>query len=90
MREDNKSYSYLDAGFNRFFSRKISGGSQVQTLSGVSAGKMASLNFDQMHVSGALGDTLKIGNIFLDGANGRIDIQDDNSNVIARFGQEAS
>lgn len=86
MREDR--YSYLDAGFNRFFHRKISGGSQVQTLSGVSAGHQQNLNFDQMQVSGSLGSTLRVGNVYIDGINGRVDIQDGvTGDVIGRFGQ---
>lgn len=86
---DDKKYSYLDAGFNRFFHRKISGGSEFKTLSSMNGSQVSSLNFDQLQVSGSLGNTLQVGNIFVDGINGRIDIQDAvTGQVMGRFGQE--
>lgn len=85
-----KQYSYIEAGFNGFFSRSIGGNAQAKTLSSLSYGRTSGLNFDQTQVSGSLGDVIPVGLVKIDGREGRIDIQDESGNVIARFGREDS
>lgn len=69
-----REYSYLDSGFDGFLSRSIDDVSQVNLDSqGPSSNAM---RFDQAQVSGALGDTLRIGKINLNGAAGNITAND--------------
>lgn len=74
---DSKSYSYADAGFDQYLSRSIDG-PQTTALQ---------VNFDQNQISGSLGDTLRVGNIFVDGKNGAIVIYDDQGVPVAIFGE---
>lgn len=85
----NQTSSYIDSGFNKFFSRSINASGSTNTLQEVSntAGNLG-LNFDQRTVSGSLGDKIQIGKILLDGSNARIDIQGvDNQDVVIRLGE---
>lgn len=87
MRDDrNKRYTYKDAGFNRFFRRSIGSSSDTVNLKSIPGGAGRQLNFDDMQVSGSLGDTLRIGRIPLDGKLGRISILDERDNEVLRLG----
>lgn len=72
-------YSYTEAGFDEYLSRSIDG---PQT-----AAPALQVNFDANQISGSLGDTLRIGSIYLDGKNGSIVIYDDQGVPVAIFGE---
>jgi hypothetical protein len=44
------------------------------------------MRYDSAQISGMLGDTLRIGNIGLDGTKGRISVFDENNNEVVRIG----
>lgn len=81
------SWDYIAAGFDKFLSRgdtpNLSGSLDTQDTSNNATA------FDRTQVSGALGDTLRLGNILLDGTNGRI-IMNDGSNDVLLIGQDVS
>ena len=78
--------SYKSAGFNGFLDRSIA----LNVQSNVKFDKLGdinasnSFNFDQMQVSGSLGDKMQIGgnNVVIDGKNRRIVVSDGNTNRI--------
>ena len=74
MRDDRDRYTYEDAGFNGFFRRTIASDPTDVRLGSLSRRGLTMLNFDNVQTSGSLGDSLTIGNITLDGRNGRIDL----------------
>lgn len=84
--QSNDIYTYANAGFDGFLSRSIdaSNSPNLGVLPPINTGQQ--LNYDQMQVTGALGDHLQIGNITLDGGNGRISIFDNEGNEIVRLG----
>jgi hypothetical protein len=88
--DKNKPYTYAEAGFNGFLRRSISSKANTGTLRELARGTSmpSALNFDNMQVSGSLGDTITVGNITIDGAtgNGRIDGHDENDNTVWRLG----
>lgn len=77
---------YTDSGFDKFLSRggtpSLQGPLDVETTTTNNA-----VPFDRTQISGSLGDTLKIGNIFIDGSTGRISIYDDSGNEVVRLGE---
>ena len=82
------AYSYRDAGFNRFFRRTINSNPGAVNLSSASVGGgQNQLNFDNVQVSGSLGDTLTVGKITLDGKAGRQSVFDDLQNEVLRLGE---
>lgn len=82
-----KDYTYREAGFNRFFHRSLSSNAQATSLRSASvAPSNNQLNFDNMQVSGSLGDTLKIGLITLDGKIGRQSVHDKMNSEVLRLG----
>lgn len=73
--------SYLDSGFNSFMERKIGTSTRATTeMTSLNQYVGATLDFDQMGVSGSLGDKIQIGgnNIIIDGSNRRIILNDGN------------
>lgn len=67
-------YDYEAAGFDGFLSRSIDSVSQINLDSpGPTSTAQA---YDRTQVTGSLGDTLQIGNIFLDGASEAIELLD--------------
>lgn len=88
--QSNEIYDYTAAGFDGFLNRSIdSGFSQnaqhtLSFLPSINTGQQ--LNYDQMQVTGALGDHLRIGNVDIDGGSGRISIFDNEGNEIVRLG----
>jgi len=65
-----KPYDYSDSGFDGFLSRSIDELSQVNLDS--AGPKSTAIRFDASQVSGAVGDTFRVGKIFINGADGNI------------------
>lgn len=84
---DNKRYTYQDAGFNRFFKRSIGSSPDTVNLQSVS-GPNRQLNFDDVQVSGSIGDVLRLGKINLDGKKGNLSFYDDRDEAVATMGFE--
>lgn len=84
-------YTYLEAGFNRFFSRAINSNADSATLQQVSntAGSRT-INFDLYQASGNLGDKIQVGGITIDGTNRRIVIIDEGNNEVGWIGNISS
>jgi hypothetical protein len=77
-------YTYEQAGFDGFLSRSIDNLSQVNLDS--AGPQSTAIRYDSAQVSGLLGNTIRIGSIYLDGVKGRISIYDGNNEVI-RLGE---
>lgn len=65
-------YTYQNAGFNGFLRRTIASDPNMMTLNQMKRSTVGnnSINFDQMQVSGNLGDTVEVGKLLLNGASG--------------------
>lgn len=74
------SYDYTDSGFDSFLSRSVDDVPQVNLDS--QGPQTTQIRYDSAQVSGALGNTLKIGSIHLDGIKGRISIYDGEDEVV--------
>lgn len=79
-------YTYTNAGFNRFLRRTIASDPNSATLTQMKRSTVGAnnLNFDQMQVSGNMGDVFEVGSMLFDGSTGtgRIDGRDrDNGNA---------
>lgn len=87
MYNKQTSLSYIDSGFNKFFTRSINSSNTTSTLQQISntAGNR-SLNFDQYSTSGSLGDKIQVGGVIIDGTNRRIVIQDAGGVEVGRIG----
>jgi hypothetical protein len=81
-----KQHDYESAGFNGFFRRSIGSNPNATTLRALNGRTSRQLNFDDQQLSGAGGDTVRFGNILLEGKTGRIKIVDDQSNEVVRLG----
>lgn len=79
-------HTYREVGFNRFFRRSINSNPDAVNLNGVGGGATRQMKFDDMQVSGSLGDILRIGRILLDGKLGRESIMDERNNEVLRLG----
>lgn len=90
-KQTSSPYTYLDAGFNRFFSRSISSNPANGSLLAMSNGAGSNtLNFDQMRTSGNLGDKIQVGGVIIDGTNRRIAIIDENGQEVGWIGNISS
>lgn len=78
-------YSYSDAGYNGFFRRTL-GSNPDQMLLQTGGSNKQQLNFDDMQVSGSLGDKLRVGSIVVDGKTGRIFFEDETGQETMRLG----
>lgn len=78
-------YNYESAGFDGFLSRSIDNLAQV-TLDSPGP-QTTAIPFDRGQQSGSLGNTIQIGHIKLDGAQGRITM-DDGSNDFLLIGED--
>lgn len=76
-------YTYESAGFDGFMSRSIDDVAQV-TLDSPGPDTTA-VRYDSAQISGALGNSLTIGSIVIDGVKGRISIFD-GANEVVRLG----
>lgn len=82
---DNKDYDYTAAGLDGFLSRSIDNLAQA-TLD--SPGPVSTaVAYDRAQVTGPLGNVLQVGNISLDGINGRISLFDSAGNEVVRIGE---
>ncbi len=61
--------NYTDLGYNQFLTK-------ISPIPEGQSGMGNNVNFEQMQVSGNMGDTWTIGNMTFDGINGRIIIND--------------
>ena len=75
----SQPYNYESLGFDKFLN-KMPAAPGVQSTGN-------SFNFEQMQVSGSLGDEFDVGKIKIDGVNGRIVIYDDNGTPIGLIGK---
>ncbi len=66
-------YDYSKAGFDPFLSRSID--ARIQSL-GMASVPSRQIAFDRQQVSGSLGDTLRLGRILFNGADGNIIMND--------------
>lgn len=84
MGQDQSDYDYTTAGFDGFLSRSIDDLVQVNLDSpGPTSTAQA---YDRAQVSGAVGNTIRVGSILIDGVKGRISIYD-NDNEVVRIGE---
>lgn len=87
-KQTSNPYTYLDAGFNRFFARSIDSNPANGNLLSMSNGAGSNmLNFDQMRTSGSLGDKIQVGGVIIDGTNRRIAIIDESGQEVGWIGK---
>lgn len=79
-------YDYTDAGFSPFFTKSIDDNGSLNLDMSGSTNQSRELNYDQSPQTGSPGDKLVIGNIVIDGVEGRLSIFDENKNEIVRLG----
>ena len=80
----NPTYDYTTSGFDGFLSRSVDDLPQNNLDS---AGPVSnSMAYDRNQVTGAIGNTIKVGNITIDGVKGRISIYD-GTNEVVRIGE---
>lgn len=76
----DENYSYEQAGFDGFMSRSIDTTPQV-TLD--SPGPQSnSIAYDRTQISGLIGDTLRIGKIYLNGSQSNITLNNGNEDFL--------
>jgi len=73
--------NYEDLGFNKFLERQISS-QNSDTQQGQVYAASSNINFDDAQTSGSLGDIIQVGNIKIDGSNGRIEMTEDGDVVL--------
>lgn len=78
--------TYANAGFNSFLSRRLNSQNVANIKMLSQAGTQKELNFDQYRVTGSLGDKLQVGRIVINGADGRIEFNDEQGVEIGRAG----
>lgn len=72
-----ETFDYTQSGFDAFLSRSIDNLSQVNLNS---PGPVSTaISYDRAQVTGSLGDTLRIGKIYLNGADENITLNDGNT-----------
>lgn len=79
------SYDYVDAGFDSFLSRSVDNLSQLNLDSQGPASTQT--RYDSSQASGAIGDSIRVGRILIDGTSGRISIYDEIGNEVGRIGE---
>lgn len=82
------SYSYENAGFDGFLQRSIdsAAGTALDSQS-TGGGGSKQLDLDRMQATGSFGDSIRVGNIQIDGVGGKISIYDENSDEVVRIGK---
>lgn len=70
------SYDYTVAGFDAFLTRSIDGGQTALGTDNFGAMPSQQLAFDRSQISGVLGDTMRIGRIYLNGSQSNIVMND--------------
>lgn len=79
-------YTYRDAGFNGLMLRTRKSNPQADGITNASRGSGKPMNFDLQQVAGSLGDNLPVGKVKIQGAIGRIAIENDQGTEAAWFG----
>lgn len=79
-------YDYTQAGFDGFLNRSIDSTGQSGLGSPAQIPPSRAVAFDRQQISGAFGDSIQIGNILLNGVEGRISIFD-GENEVVRLGE---
>lgn len=82
-----RQYDYLDAGLDAFLSRSIDNSGQVNLDAPSQAPPTQAIRFDSAQLSGSPGDTMRVGNISINGAAGNI-TANDGSNDFFILGNE--
>lgn len=78
--QTSNQFSYLEAGFNKFFDRSLNSNVNVNNLRQMSStAGSRTINFDTYSTSGSLGDKIQVGGIIIDGTNRRVVIRDENN-----------
>ena len=81
-------YTYESSGLDSFFTRQQDRASLLEESS--AAGSDSGLNFDNLQIDGAFGDTLRIGRIFINGSDGNIIVNDgENDRVLIGFSPDS-
>lgn len=75
------SLSYLDSGFNKFFSRTITPNSSTTLQESSQTAGSKDINFDNFSTSGSVGDKIQVGGVTIDGSGKRVVINDSGSEV---------
>lgn len=82
--------SYVDSGFSRFLRRSIDNpavpANSLHQYASNANQQSRTINFDQQPTSGNIGDTIRVGNIEIDGSKGRISVYDGADEVV-RIGE---
>lgn len=78
-------YDLTDAGFDGFLSRSVDDTARTNLDSPTNTSQQVA--FDRNQITGALGDTFRIGRIYFDGSNGTI-IMNDGQNDVLLIGQD--
>lgn len=78
-------YDYADAGFDGFLSRSVDATPELNLASQVPSNNAVA--FDRTQVTGPLGDTLRLGRIYINGSNGTI-IMNDGTNDVLLIGED--
>lgn len=77
-------YDYTTSGFDKFLSRSVD---DIQQMNLDSAAPPSTAQaYDRGQVSGAIGNTIRVGKIQIDGVKGRISIYD-GENEVVRIGE---
>ena len=66
----SSDYDYSSSGLDGFLTRPIEGDGQINLDSPSPQAK--AIRYDDNQVSGALGDTLKVGSVYINGSEGNI------------------
>lgn len=88
MANPNQRKTYAASGFNKFFRRSIDS-IDASTLNDVASQATAytnDINFDQSQTSGSLGSVVQVGNVNIDGVQGRISVFEGSDEVV-RIGE---
>jgi hypothetical protein len=89
LSQQNKRYTYEDAGFNSFLNRSLKSNPSARTLSDrPSTSASNTLNFDKLQISGTIADDLRLGSgLELQGNRARIAVKDDQDTEVGWVGR---
>jgi hypothetical protein len=88
---DDQQYDYQRAGYNGFMRRTLNSlpiENSLRSVGTMRAYKPQEINFDEMRVSGNLGDTLNAGRIHIKGPQGQIDVDNEEGEPMMRIGDQ--
>ena len=84
--DERERYTYRNAGFNKFFNRSIKDSPTAETLRNSSRDNHRNMNYEDLSVDGSLGDTLRVGNVIINGRKGRLEFYTDDNQEFGRAG----